>query len=156
MNLTSIKNTIISLKTTIELQELLSSLRVIAANEKSEEILEIINIALQKSFDVEDEKTAVDILELKIKQLFGSKKNMKQIENDLFLMKHIANMLDYQEGLILAFSIEWGIERFKGNDKKSLEVLQKSMDLLEKCTNCSCYTYNITRYSYAFDKWKSY
>jgi len=79
---------------------------------------------------------------------------MKQIEEHLFLMKQIASNLDYQEGLILAFSIEWGVERFKGNEEKSLEALQKSMDLLEACSNCSCYTYNITHYSYAFDKWK--
>lgn len=154
MNLTSIRSTIISLRTAIELQEILNSLRVFAANEKSEEVLETINIALQKSFDIEDKKSTVNILELKIKQLFGSKKNMKQIEEHLFLMKQIASNLDYQEGLILAFSIEWGVERFKGNEEKSLEALQKSMDLLEACSNCSCYTYNITRYSYAFDKWK--
>jgi len=74
MNLTSIRSTIISLRTSIELQEILNSLRVFAANEKSEEVLETINIALQKSFDIEDKKSTVNILELKIKQLFGSKK----------------------------------------------------------------------------------
>ena len=69
-------------------------------------------------------------------------------------MKKISRDVDYQEGLILAFSIDWGIERFKGNEEESLKALEKSMELLEKCNDCSDYTYNITRYSYAVDRWK--
>lgn len=52
MNLENIENTVISLKTVAELQEILNSLRVYAANEKSEEVIKTINIALQKSIDL--------------------------------------------------------------------------------------------------------
>ena len=154
MNLENIENTVISLKTVAELQEILNSLRVYAANEKSKEVIKIINIALQKSIDFKDRILTVNILELKIKQFFSSNKDITQIEEDLFLMKQISRDVDYQEGLILAFSIEWGIERLKGNKEKSLKALKKAMELLETCNNCSCYTYNITHYSYAVDKWK--
>ena len=45
----NIKNTVISLKSTNELNGIIDTLRVYAANEKSKETIEIINIALQKS-----------------------------------------------------------------------------------------------------------
>jgi len=154
MKMVNIENSIHLVKTVIDLQKIVESLRVLAANEKSERILKIVNLAMKKSFDIEDQISMVNILELRIKQLFGSFEDLSQIEKDLSLMKQISKNIGYQEGMILAFSIKWGIARFRGNEDRSSRILQKSIDLLEKCDNCSNYTYYITRYSYAINKWR--
>ena len=150
----NIKNTVISLKSASELNEIIDTLRVYAANEKSKETIEIINIALQKSEVFKNKKAIVNLLELRIKQLFSSTNQLREIEKNLFLMKQISKDILYEEGLILAFSIEWGVERFKGREDRSLKAMQKSMELLKTCKNCSDYTYHVTRYSYAINEWR--
>ncbi|MHA1219591.1 MAG: hypothetical protein ACTSSN_03005 [Candidatus Heimdallarchaeaceae archaeon] len=153
MILDNVENVVNSLKSTNELYENLDILRVYAANEKSEKAIEIVNVVLQKCKEFGDKRMIVNLLELKIKQFFGSTEDLMLIEKDLSVMKQISSEIDYQEGLILAFSIEWGVERFKGNEDKSMKALRKTMDLLEACDTCNKYTFHIARYSYAFNKW---
>ncbi|MHA1420291.1 MAG: hypothetical protein ACTSWD_07800 [Candidatus Heimdallarchaeota archaeon] len=150
----NIKSAVLSLKSESELDGIIDKLRVYAANKKSEKTIEIINLALQKSEELNNKKAIVNLLELKIKQIFSSTDHLIQIEKNLSSMKQISKEIYYEEGLILAFSIEWGVERFKGNEDESLKAIQKSMELLEACNNCSHYTYHITRYSYAINKWR--
>ena len=150
----NIKNTIMSLKSASKLNEIIDTLRVYAANNKSEETTEIINLALQKSNVFKNKEAIVNLLELRIKQRFSSTNQLTQIEKDLSSMKQISKEISYEEGLILAYSMEWGVERFKGKEDRSLKAMKKSMELLETCKNCSGYTYHITRYSYAINEWR--
>jgi tetratricopeptide (TPR) repeat protein len=136
-----------------ELNEFTEKLRVIAANEKSDIVLRLIEKTLHRSEVLNNKKASINLKELQIKQLFGYIRQIPIIEEILFSMKSNSEELNYLEGTILSYSIEWGIERFKGNKNLSHTAIQKAISLLEKHYSVDKYVYNVCRYSYAIDNW---
>ncbi len=136
-----------------ELNEITENLRIIAANEKSSVVLRLIEKTLHRSEDLSNKKASINLKELQIKQLFGFIEQIPIIEEILFSMKSLSEELNYLEGIILSYSVEWGIEKFKGNKNLSHIAIQKAMSLLEKHDNIDNYVYNVCRYSYAIDNW---
>ena len=100
-----------------------------------------------------NKKASINLKELQIKQLFGFIEQIPIIEEILFSMKSISEELNYPEGIILSYSIEWGIEKFKGNKNLSHIAIHKAMFLLKKHDNIDNYVYNVCRYSYAIHNW---
>ena len=141
------------IKTCDELNEITENLRIIAANEKSIMVLKLIEQALNRSEDLNNKKASIDLKELQIKQLYGFSDKITIIEKMLFSMKSASEELNYLEGIILSYSIEWGIEKYKGNEELSHTAIQNAMSLLEKHDNLDDYVYNVCRYSYAIDAW---
>ncbi len=61
-----------------DLADIIKELRVLCANEKSSDVLEIVNMALKHKQFSSKMKYQVDLYELKIKQLFASSSRILQ------------------------------------------------------------------------------
>ena len=136
-----------------ELQKIINSLRVICANEKTSELLVILNLAIEKSKKIGDKIGLVKLYELKIKQLYLYQENLMVVEELLSEMYEISRALNYKNGLALVFQIKGYIEFIKGNRKNSLEEVKKSRNLINESDENDIYVQNICNYSYAVSKW---
>ena len=136
-----------------DLDEIIEKLRVLSANEKSDRLINLIEKAIEESCKLNHSIATVKLFELRIKQLFGNRNTISSINKTLQDMKNLSRKMNYTEGLILCYSIEWGLEKFVGNQTKSKEAILKAMELLKSWNNPEEYVYNITRYSYAIEIW---
>lgn len=141
------------IKTMEDLRRFIDGLRIIAANEKSDEVRELINKTVKKSLKLKDDISRIHLYELEIKQVFHQIKELPTAEKKLEEMKKLSIECNYKDGLILSLSIEWGIEKLKENKEESKKAISQCMTLLENNTECDEYVYNICRYSYATDQW---
>ncbi len=141
------------IQTLKDLEEIIDKLRVLSANEKSDGVISIIEKAIEKSCRLNHSIATIKLYELRIKQLFGNRNTVSSISKTLQDMKNLATKMNYTEGLILCYSIEWGFEKFIGNQTKSKKAILKAMELLKSSNNLDIYTYNVTRYSYAIEIW---
>ncbi len=141
------------IQTLKDLEEIIHKLRVLSANEKSDRLISLIEKAIEESSRLNHSIATVKLYELRIKQLFGNQNTISSISKTLQDMKVISRKMNYKEGLILSYSIEWGLEKFIGNQTKSKESILKAMELLKSSKNFDLYVYNTTRYSYAVEIW---
>jgi len=131
----------------------LMNLRVLCANEKTEEILEILDNVLKLCRTSSNVKLIVDIYELKIKQLYHSLYNLPIVERLVQKMKQCALEINYTEGIALSFQIEGYLELIKGNRKESGYKIEQAMEILKRSKSSDHYVDNICSYSYAFNRW---
>ncbi len=136
-----------------ELPGIIKNLRLVSANEKSEIVLEIIRRAIKWSKKLNHKKSIVNLYELEIKQLFHKRSSIKRINFLLSEMFRISKEINYIDGLILAYSIEWGILKLEGRIKESTNSLRKVKLLLSKNEQKDNYVYYICKYSLAFEDW---
>ena len=89
----------------INLSEMLDELRVLCANEKSNDVLKILDDVLEISKSSSNLKFKVNLYELRIKQLCRFKENLQSVEEFLEEMTQTARSINYVEGLALSFQI---------------------------------------------------
>lgn len=133
----------------------MSELRSLCANEKSIDVLEIIDIALDISKSSSDLKQVVDLYELKIKQLYHLQENLPIVEKLLKKMIQVAESTNYVEGLALSLQIKGYVEFIKGNREKSNTHINCAIELLKGLKQVDSYVYTICNYSFAVNKWLS-
>ncbi len=148
-----IENQIRDIKSKEELGKIVEILRVDASNEKSERMLKYIEETLKVSKTLDDKISIVNLQELQIKQFFGSRDKIPETGNILQSMKKVSKEINYEDGLILCYSIEWGLEKFKGNIQQSKRAIEKAMELIEIAENLDDYVYYLCYYSYAIEIW---
>ncbi len=136
-----------------DLTNFISMLRVASANIKSEKLLELINRCLEFCSKNDYSVGIVNLFELKIKQLFHHQNQLNVIEKILNQMIQLSTKIDYTNGLALAYSTKWGVEKLKGNKEQSLIALESSMNILNKASKRDDYIYFICNYTFAFSKW---
>ncbi|MFW9851735.1 MAG: hypothetical protein ACFFDS_02225 [Candidatus Thorarchaeota archaeon] len=141
------------IQTKDDLDRMTKKLRFLSANEKSDRVMNLIEEAIENSYRLKHSKAIVNLYELKIKQLFENKEAIPVINKTLQNMKSLSEEIDYLGGLVLCYSIEWGLEKFKGNRIKSRDAIHKAMDLLETANELDSYVYNVSRYSFALEIW---
>ncbi|MHA1345043.1 MAG: hypothetical protein ACTSVO_00635 [Candidatus Heimdallarchaeaceae archaeon] len=141
------------IQTSNDLDEMIDELRILSANEKSARVISIIEKAIEESYRINHSIATVKLYELRIKQLFGNRNTISSISKTLQDMRNLSRKMNYTEGLILSYSIEWGLEKFIGNQTKSKEAIIKAMELIKSSNNLDEYIHNVTRYSYAIEIW---
>lgn len=134
---------------------IINELRILCANEKSKDVLELVDGVLEYSKSSSDLKLVVDLYELKIKQLYHFKENLPLVEELLEEMSQIATKINYIEGLALSFQIKGYIELLKGNRERSNYEFSQAVELLRNSIQADSYAYNMCNYSYAVSKWLS-
>jgi len=150
--LQEIENLINQIRLEKDFIETIDALRIIASNKKSNEILKLIDMALKKSRSLNQDIAIINLLELKIKQRFHLGADIEELSANLQEMIELALKTDYDEGLALAYTTKWGIEKFQGNNKISRESLVKAKDAVSK-VNSKDYTYYVCTYSFAVQEW---
>lgn len=148
-----LKNQINNVSDITGLNDLIADLRVISANEKSESVLKIIRSAIKLCKKLHHEECVVNLYELEIKQLFHKDSSSEKINSLLSEMFRISKETNYNAGLTLAHSIEWGVLKLKGKPKKSMAALKKAKLLLERREQKKDYIYYVCKYSFALDNW---
>ncbi len=130
--------------------------RVISSNHRNEEgILETINKTIRKCNQLNDRKSLVKLYEMKMSQIEHQKEEHQNIVQIIQQMKDISKEINYMGGLALAYYKEWYIEKHKGNDKKSIEAINNSINYVTQYLNSENYEYNVCKYSFAVEIWLS-
>ncbi|MHA1203130.1 MAG: hypothetical protein ACTSQ4_11510 [Candidatus Heimdallarchaeaceae archaeon] len=135
-----------------DLEAVINNLRIIASNKKNNEISKLIDMALTKSRVFNDDVATINLLELKIKQKFHLDTNIDELSQNLEEMLVLAIKIDYIEGLALAYTTKWGIEKSQGNKEASADSLLKAKEAISRI-NSKDYTYYICTYSFAIHDW---
>ena len=153
MRLEEVKESISKVETNEDLVELIKNLRVLSSNEKSNYVLELIEKTIDISKEMGNEITLINLFELKIKQLFHIPQQLESATRILEEMLNLSKRVKYQEGLALAYSTKWGIEKYKGNKEQSLQAMKKSIEIVEKIGKRDPYVYHICKYTYGIEIW---
>jgi len=138
-----------------ELRETINLLRILCANRKNKQILQVVEEAIDKSIVLNDRKSLVNLYELQIKQLIHKTSNLSKVEIILRNMYKISKILKFRNGLALVYQIQSHIEFINGNLRESNKTIKKAMDLLSGEDGRDPYVYNICMYSFAVGKWLS-
>lgn len=139
----------------INLSEMLDELRVLCANEKSNDVLKILDDVLEISKSSSNLKFKVNLYELRIKQLCRFKENLQSVEEFLEEMTQTARSINYVEGLALSFQIRGYIQLLKGDRESSDIEINRAVELLNNSEQTDSYTYIMCNYSYAISRWLS-
>jgi len=135
-----------------DLSQIMSELRSLCANEKSTDVQEILDMALDVSKTSSDPKQIVNLYELKIKQLYHFQENIPIVEELLKEMIQVAESIKYIEGLALSLQIKGYIEFLKGNKKKSDIYISRAIEFLKESKQVDLYAYTICNYSFAVNR----
>ncbi|MHA1344860.1 MAG: hypothetical protein ACTSO3_00505, partial [Candidatus Heimdallarchaeaceae archaeon] len=138
-----------------DLPRIMSKLRSLCANEKSIDVMKIIDISLNMGESSSNPKQVVDLYELKIKQLYHLQENLPIVEKLLKNMIQVAENANYVEGLALSLQIKGYIEFIKGNREKSNTHINRAIELLKGVKQVDSYAHIICNYSFAVNKWLS-
>ncbi|MHA1345059.1 MAG: hypothetical protein ACTSVO_00560 [Candidatus Heimdallarchaeaceae archaeon] len=150
-----LKDLLIKKLKVIDLSKIMSELRSLCANEKSPDVLEVLDMALDISKSSSNLKQIVDLYELKIKQLYHLQENLPIVEELLEKMIQVAESINYIEGLALSLQIKGYNEFLKGNREKSSTHINRAIELLKGIKQVDSYAYIICNYSFAVNKWLS-
>ncbi len=150
---TEINKKIRNLNSENELKSIIPKLRVVCANSKSKRMLENLEVAIEKCNNMSNKKLLVDLLELKIKQLYQDYKNIERVNQLLVEMEEIAHKIDYKGGLALVAQIRGYVKFFQGNRKESFEEIKKAIEIIKTMKKQDTYIRNVCYYSYAISTW---
>ncbi len=130
-------------------------LRILCANEKSEDVLNLINNTLKLYEDSYNDRLIVDLYELKIKQLYHVKENIYVVEKLIKEMSQKAQEIGYSGGLALSYQIRGYLEFLKGNRIGSKIEISRAIKILKESPQIDRYSQIICYYSFAVDSWLS-
>ncbi len=134
----------------------IDQLRITTSNNRNDSyLLSIVEKAILKCKQINDEKSLVKLYEIKISQIEHIRGNLPIVSDLIQQMKIISEKINYIGGLALAYYKEWFIEKLRGEGEKSLEALNKSMNYAKHFLNSDEYEYNVCNYSFAIEKWLS-
>ncbi|MHA1259230.1 MAG: hypothetical protein ACTSSG_08290 [Candidatus Heimdallarchaeaceae archaeon] len=136
-----------------ELKSIIPKLRVVCANNKSIQMLENLEVAIEKCKNIGNKKLFVDLLELEIKQLYQDYENLERVDQLLVEMEEIAHKINYKGGLALVAQIRGYVEFFRGNRKESSEEIKKAIEIIKTMKKQDPYVRNVCYYSYAISTW---
>ncbi len=133
--------------------QLIQKLCILASNEKSTDVVDILQIALKKAQQKSDKKSEVILLGLKIAQLFDKIADISLVKEMVQKMQRLSTEINYQNGLAFSYTFVWYIERLNGNIKESREAINKASKLSNESIEKDDYIHHICLYTLAFDKW---
>ena len=122
-------------------------------NRNNDEILSLVDRAIQKCELIDDQKSLVKLYEIKISQIQHSEENFTVVTGLIRKMKAISQKINYVGGLALAYNVEWYIEKYKGNKQRSKSAIEKSMKFIALNNNIEEYDYYTCYYSFGVEKW---
>jgi tetratricopeptide (TPR) repeat protein len=136
-----------------EIKEIIGELRKISANEKSHEVLEIINCFLKKAENLDDTESIIFLLDLKVRQYYSSKENIVIVGSLIKKIKELSLLVSLDEGICLAYQLEWHVEKLKGKKDKNSKMIESAIEILNQKKINDEYTYYGCKYSYALELW---
>jgi len=152
-HLSYFRNKMLEICTVKEIKEIIGELRKISANEKSWEVLEIVNCFLKKAEDLDDTESIIFLLDLKVRQYYSSKKNIEIVDSLIEKIKELSLLVSLDEGICLAYQLKWHVEKLKGNKEKSSKIIESAIKILNQKKINDEYTYYGCKYSYALELW---
>ncbi|NPD89386.1 MAG: hypothetical protein HGN29_11745 [Asgard group archaeon] len=138
-----------------EFRHFISQLRVICSNEKSINIENLIDQAIAKNKIYGNNKTLIDLFDLKIRQIYHFKDRIHEALEILSKMRSLSKISDYSTGLALSEQLSWHVEKLLGNKARSFESIKNAMKITES-SDVDEYAKNFCRYSYAVENWLRY
>jgi len=128
-------------------------LQLLASNERSHGVSELIDKTIEKCKFIDDRKALVHLYGYKIPIIYNFKEKLLLASKLVSEMLIISKEINYQDGIAWAHSYVWYIEKVKGNEKKSAKAMDKSLETLNQLTDCDRYIHHFILYSYAVEKW---
>jgi len=149
-----LEGTIREISTLDELQRIVQQLQVISYNNRSdEEILKLVIVAIEKTKQLGDKSSLINLTSLNIIHLQHLKENLKTITELAEKIHDLSQEIKNEDGLALYYAHKWYIEKFKGNIAEAKSAIEKSNSIINKPGNHDEFIYHICSYTYAMQQW---
>ncbi|MCE7742034.1 MAG: hypothetical protein GOP50_06215 [Candidatus Heimdallarchaeota archaeon] len=137
-----------------ELREIISQLKIVASNRRSDEnIIHIIEDSIGVATEIKDFESLVILKGLLILQYIQQSTNMEKSIRILEKMQSLATKIDYKEGLAFSFSFAWYIARIRGNKEERRESIISAVTLLDEVNQPNQFIYYFVKYTQALEMW---
>jgi len=133
-----------------ELQEIVLEIRKSYRNWEEKEALEIINKTIEKSQELGDYRSHIDLLYTKQGLFFGRVDLLPEVEGIISRMEKIAEQNVYPEGKALALILIWQVEKLKKNYDEAIEAREMAMEIMNTLPEPSKMNYHTILFSFAY------
>ncbi len=144
---------ILELRTLEDAFNILRNLRIACANEKSNILVDLIDNMIQKSDVFDNKRLLCFFYDLKIRQMYSSKRNLPLINPLILKMQNIAYNNNYYDVQALTKQLQWHIEKLVGNKKNSSIYIRQAMQILKTQEIKDEYVIHGCKYSFALEMW---
>jgi len=152
-SLHNLTETILKLETERELRDIIEDLRKISANEKSEVVRKLIDISLEKAENLNDKRSIIFLLELKVRQIYNLSTSYKRINLLMERIYQLSSSISFDIGFCLYYQLKWIIEKFRGNKEESSKAIEIANKYISKEIIDDEYVYYGCKYAYALELW---
>ncbi len=133
-----------------ELQEIALEIRKSYRNWEEKEALEIIDKTIEKSLELGDHRSHIDLLYTKQGLFFGRIDLLPEVEGIISRMERLAEQNNYLEGKALALILIWQVEKLKKNYDEAIEAREKAMEIMNTLPDPSKMNYHAILFSFAY------
>ncbi len=133
-----------------ELQEIVLEIRKSYRNWEEKEALEIINKTIEKSQELGDYRSHIDLLYTKQGLFFGRIDLLPEVEGIISRMERLAEQNSFLEGKALALILIWQVEKLKKNYDEAIEAREKAMEIMNTLPDPSKMNYHAILFSFAY------
>ncbi len=141
------------IKNSEDLWSAVKSLQLLASNEKSHGVSELIDKTIGQCRLLDDRKALVNLYGYKIPIIYNFKEKLPLASQLINEMLTISKEIDYQDGIAWAHSYVWYIEKFQGDKMSAKKTMDKSLEIFNQLADCDRYIHHFILYSYAVEKW---
>ncbi len=154
--LEELQKDITQIKSKDELDEVLSRLKILASNRRSDKIvIMIIKNCINVANQFKDFKSRVILEGLLILQFIQQPDQLERSEKLLNKMQSLARKIRYKEGLAFSSSFSWYLAKMKGKDEEGRNEIHKAIDLIEQTFQPDRFIFHFIKYTYAIEIWLS-
>ncbi|MCG3223760.1 MAG: hypothetical protein H7647_04790, partial [Candidatus Heimdallarchaeota archaeon] len=142
------------LKSSAELEALISHLKILASNNRSDKIvIKLIEDCILIATKIEDFKSRVILDGLLILQFVQQADKLEKSIQLLHEMQTLAKKINYKEGLAFSHSFAWYIAKLKGKKERGKYEIVKALELLEEVDQPDRFIFHFIKYTYAVEQW---
>lgn len=153
MKMNRLLNLISNVESENELFSLIDILRLKATYIKSEEMVDLIDKAIEKCTVFNYKKLLVFLYDLRVRQFYHLDSNIKQVVLMLEEMEKLTESIKNHDCTAIFNQLVWHVERLRGNHDVSKRAIYTAMGLINKSLLEDNYVINFCKYSYAIEIW---
>jgi hypothetical protein len=154
MNLRDLQRSANLIKSKIELKELISHLKILASNRRSDkDVIQLIEKCISIANKIEDWESNVVLNGLLILQYVQQVDMLEKSNKLLDEMQDLARKINYKEGLAFSHSFAWYIAKIQGEKEKSKYEISKALELLDEVNIPDNFIFHFIKYTCAIEMW---
>ncbi|NPD88783.1 MAG: hypothetical protein HGN29_08655 [Asgard group archaeon] len=128
-------------------------LLAISRTKEPKEALELIELSIKRSKQLNDSRSLAVIYYIKHILIFGFEDTIAEVNDLSGKVKKISEEIGFKEGVALAAIMKWGTYKLEGNYEEAKQAREKAMHIMDSIGNPEPVYYYWVKYSFAIGEW---